>query len=125
LNNDDLSAEAIPDLEVTMDDDGSAPVACTLGVGDRARRAARWEALTGLSLVRVVAAEGGVRLVFAASPGVADELRSLVALERDCCAFATWAVHEHGAEVALDVTADGSDAVAAVRSLFPGAPGLP
>jgi hypothetical protein len=49
---------------------------------------------------------------------VADELRSLAALERDCCAFAAWAVQEHGAELALDVTADGADAVAAVRSLF-------
>lgn len=99
-------------------DRGSAPAACTLGAGDRARRASRWEALTGRSLVRAARIERGVRLVFAANLGVADELRSLIALERDCCAFATWSVHEHGAELALDVTADGADAVAAVRSLF-------
>lgn len=106
-----------------MDDDGSALAACTLGVGDRAHRAARWEALTRRSLMRAVTCEHGVRLVFATSPGVADELRSLVALERDCCAFATWTVHERGAELALDVMADGADAVAAVRSLFQGPPG--
>ena len=60
----------------------------------------------------------GVRLVFAANLGVADELRSLTALERDCCAFATWTVHERGTGLTLDVTADDPDAIAAVRSLF-------
>lgn len=100
-----------------MDHDrGPAPVACTLGAGETARRAARWAALTGRSLMRAARTERGVRLVFAANPAVADELRSLIALERDCCAFASWSVHEHGAELALDVTGDGPDAVAAVQS---------
>jgi hypothetical protein len=103
-----------------MDDDhGSAPVACTLGVGHLARRAARWETLSSRSLTRATRTERGVRLVFAADLGVADELRSLIALERDCCAFANWSVHEHGTELTLDVTADGVDAIAAVQSLFP------
>jgi len=102
-----------------MDHDrGSAPVACTLGAGDMARRAARWEALTERFLVRTATTRRGVRLVFAADPGVAAELSSLIALERDCCPFANWSVHEHGAELALEVTGDGRDGVAAVRSLF-------
>lgn len=103
-----------------MDDDRrSEVVACALGAGDLARRAARWEALAGRSLVRAARTERGVRLVFRADPGVADELQDLVALERDCCAFATWSVHEHRAELTLDVTGDGDHAVAAVQSLFP------
>jgi hypothetical protein len=120
LNSHDFIAATIRHPEVTMDHDrGSAPVACTLGVGDMARRAARWEALTSRSLERATRTERGVRLVFAANLGVADELRSLIALERDCCAFANWSVHEHGAELALDVTGDGADAIAAIQSLFP------
>ena len=103
-----------------MDHDrGSAPMACTLGAGEMAGRAARWATLTSRSLMRAARSERGMRLVFAADPGVADELRSLIAMERDCCAFASWSVHEHGAELALDVTGDGPDAVAAVQSLFP------
>jgi MerR family transcriptional regulator, copper efflux regulator len=103
-----------------MDDDGTASVACTLDAGDRALRGGRWKALlTGRHLVRMARTERGVRLVFAASPGVADELRSLTALERDCCAFATWTVHERGGGLTLDVTAEGPDGVAAVQSLFP------
>jgi len=103
-----------------MDHDrGSAPVACALGAGDMAWRAARWEALAGRSLVRAAGTERGLRLVFRADPGVAGELGDLVALERDCCAFAVWLVHEHDAEIALDVTGDSPDAVAAIKSLFP------
>jgi hypothetical protein len=103
-----------------MDDDhGSAPVACTLAADDLARRAARWEALTGRSLMRATRTDSGLRLVFRAGLGVADELRDLAATERECCAFANWSVHEHGTELTLDVTADGADAIAAVQSLFP------
>lgn len=102
-----------------MDDDhGSEVLACTLGAGDLARRAARWEALTGRSLTRATRTDSGLRLVFRADPGVADELRDLAAMERDCCAFANWSVHERGTELTLDVTADGADAIAAIQSLF-------
>jgi hypothetical protein len=120
LNNDDSIAATIPTSEVTMDDDhGSAVVACTLGRGDLARRAARWEALAGRSLARAARTDGGLRLVFRADPGAADELSDLVALERECCAFAAWSVHENRAELILDITGDGDQAAAAVQSLFP------
>jgi hypothetical protein len=123
LNGHDGIAATIPGPEVTVNDDrGPEPVACTLGSGDMARRAARWEALTGRALVRAATTERGLRLVFRADPGVAGELGDLVALERDCCAFANWSVHEHDAEIALDVTGAGTDAVAAVQSLFPALP---
>jgi hypothetical protein len=120
LNHDDFIARYCPDPEVTMGvDHESAAVACTLGPGGLARRGSRWAALTGRSLVRAARTGRGLRLVFRADPGVADELHDLVALERDCCAFAAWSVHEHRAELTLDVTGDGDQAVAAVQSLFP------
>jgi hypothetical protein len=121
LNHHDFTRATIPAPEVTMDDDQrSAVVACTLGPGDLARRADRWEALTGRSRVRAARTDRGLRLVFRADPGVADELRDLAALERDCCAFAAWSVHETGGELTLEVTGDGDQAIAAVQSLFPG-----
>jgi hypothetical protein len=100
-------------------DGGSAVVACSLGAGDLARRAARWEALRTRALLRASRTERGLRLVFRAGPEVAGELNALVALERDCCAFAAWSVRESENELALEVSGDGEQAVAAVRSLFP------
>jgi len=100
-------------------DGGSAVVACSLGAGDLARRAARWEVLLARALVRASRTERGLRLVFRAGPEVADELNALAALERDCCAFAAWSVRESEDELALEVSGDGEQAVAAVRSLFP------
>jgi hypothetical protein len=120
LNNQDFIAATILTPEVTMDDDhGAAVVACTLGSGDLTRRAAWWEALTARSLVRAARTDRGLRLVFRADAGAAGELSDLVALERECCAFAAWSVHENGTELTLDVTGRGDQAVAAVQSLFP------
>jgi hypothetical protein len=120
LNNQDFIAATMLTPEVTMDDDhGASVVACTLGSGDLTRRAARWEALTARSLVRAARTDRGLRLVFRADAGAAGELSDLVALERECCAFAAWSVHENGTELTLDVTGDGDQAVAAVQSLFP------
>jgi hypothetical protein len=101
-------------------EDESAPVACSLGQGDLAERTARWQTLAARALRQAAPTQDGVRLVFTADPGVADELESLVALERGCCAFAAWSVQVGPARLTLDVTADGEEAVTAVRSLFPG-----
>jgi len=54
-----------------------------------------------------------------AGPGVADELRSLAALERECCAFARWSVSASGRRLTLEVSGDSEEAVAAARALFP------
>ena len=100
-------------------DQGSPLVACTLGTGDRAQRAARWEELTARALRRASRTERGLRLVFGADPGVEDELRSLVALERECCAFAQWSVSAAGRRLTLEVGGDSEEAVAAAQALFP------
>jgi len=100
-------------------DGGSAAVACTLGAGDLARRAARWEALAARALRRASRTERGVLLLFGAGPGVAGELRALVALERDCCGFAAWSLREDADELRLEVRGDGEQAAAAAQSLFP------
>ena len=100
-------------------DGASAVAACSLGAGDLARRAGRWEAVTARSLRRASRTERGVRLAFGAGPGVASELRALVALERDCCGFAAWSVRQDGDELTVEVRGHGGQAIAAVQALFP------
>jgi hypothetical protein len=100
-------------------EDGSPPVACSLNQTNLAERTARWQALTARALRQTVPTSDGMRLVFAAGPGVVDELESLAALERDCCAFAAWSVRADAGDVTLNVTGDSEEAVTAVRSLFP------
>jgi hypothetical protein len=100
-------------------EEGSPPVACSLGQGDLAERTARWQALAARALRQAAPTRDGVRLVFTVGPGVAAELESLVDLERECCPFAAWSVRADLAHLTLDVTAHGDEAVSAVRSLFP------
>jgi hypothetical protein len=99
-------------------DQESRPVACSLGRGDLARRAQRWDDLAARALSQASHTPHGLRLVFGAGPGVADELRALVALERDCCGFATWSVRASSGQLTLEVSGDSEEAVTAVQSLF-------
>jgi hypothetical protein len=104
---------------VTMENDQeSRPVACSLGRADLARRAQRWDDLAARALSQASRTPHGLRLVFGAGPGVADELQALVALERECCGFATWSVRASGGQLTLEVSGDSEEAVTAVQSLF-------
>ncbi len=96
----------------------SAPVACSLNATDLALRADRWQALAERAAGAVSRTETGLRLSFRAGEGVAAELAELAALERDCCAFATWSVAEAGDQVVLDVSARGEAGVGAVQAMF-------
>jgi hypothetical protein len=91
---------------------------CTLGAGDRARRAARWAALAARALRRTSRTGRGLRLDFDAGPGVEDELRSLVALETECCAFAQWSVSAADRQLTVEVSGDSAAAAAAAQALF-------
>jgi hypothetical protein len=60
----------------------------------------------------------GIRLVFAAEPGVERELLELTEAERECCAFASWTVTSQNSRVALEVVGKDGDAVPAVQGTF-------
>lgn len=96
----------------------SPPVACSLNATDLSRRAERWRDLAGQADLRLSRTDRGLRLTFAALPGVAGELTQLAALERDCCAFADWSVVRAGDRIVLDVTALADDAIPAVQAMF-------
>jgi hypothetical protein len=91
-------------------------IACTLTTADHAERRERWHRLGERGAGRVEQTETGLRLEFAATPAVESELQALAALERECCAFATWTVRRAGSQLTLDVEADGG-ALAAVHAM--------
>jgi hypothetical protein len=95
-----------------------APVACSLNATGLALRAGRWHALAERAAGEVTRTDTGLRLAFSAGEGVAAELAELAALERDCCAFATWSVAEAGDQVVLEVSAQGEEGVGAVQAMF-------
>jgi hypothetical protein len=93
-------------------------VACTLSAGQMNERRQRWHALAGRAFVERTETERGLRLVFRADAGVADELRELAGLERDCCAFADWSVGAGDGRAVLEVTGTSDEGVAAVHAMF-------
>jgi hypothetical protein len=96
----------------------NAPIACSLDRSGLAERLRRWLALAGRASVGVVQTPDGVRLSFQSAPGVDAELRELASLERECCAFANWAVRETGETLVLEVSGASPDAAAAVHEMF-------
>jgi hypothetical protein len=89
-------------------------VSCKLGTEDHAAQRERWLALIDRAGAGREETDDGLRLRFRADPGVEDELRAIAAVERECCAWATWSVER---EVVLDATARG-DGVAALHLMF-------
>jgi len=83
--------------------DETTPVACTLTAAGFAAQSERWERLIGRAMTERVETADGVRLSFRAEPGTEDELRALVAVETECCPWATWTVERAAGTVVLDV----------------------
>jgi hypothetical protein len=95
-----------------------AEIACSLEPEDSAERWTRWRTLAARGVVDVVPTDTGLRLIFRAGGRVEDELLALVALERECCAFADWSVRAGGEQVVLDVSGDSDEAIAAVHGML-------
>lgn len=94
--------------------DDAAPIACSLGSGDRQARIADWQALLALVVARRSLASG-VRLEFGAAEPLGEIVR-LAAAEFECCPFFAFAVTIDSRGLALEVTAtpDGQALLAGV-----------
>lgn len=79
------------------------PIACTLDAAAMGDRGDRWRALADRALVGRERAAGRATLRLASSDGVAEELRELVRLEGECCAFLDMRVEEDGGELVLSI----------------------
>jgi hypothetical protein len=81
----------------TADHELAELVACTLSDTDLKAQRDRWISVgTNFGIGREKT-DDGLRLTFEDHPAVEQELRALVAVENDCCGWASWSVeHEQG-----------------------------
>lgn len=98
-------------------DGGTVPVACTLTRSDLAAQRGRWERLAARALTERAETVHGLRLSFRPGAGADDELRQLVAVENQCCRWATWTVQTRAGHVVLDIRSTG-EGIAALHGMF-------
>ncbi len=81
----------------------SSEFSCSLSPDDLRDRGIAWKRLEAVLIDRL-RTDGGFRVRYRGAPGVSDSLRALVALERDCCGWASWSVSDTDGYAVLDVT---------------------
>jgi hypothetical protein len=98
------------------------PLACTLDADDGASRLQRWRALAEKSPPRVQRSEHELETWWRLDTHGANELETLAASERECCAFVTWSVTRRDPDTVLTITADPGrpDDLDAIMALFAG-----
>jgi hypothetical protein len=110
-----MTAAQVPADDTTA----SVPVACSLTTAGLAEQAGRWARIAARAITGQTKTADGLRLVFRPEPGIEEELRALVAVETQCCPWATWTVRTYATELTLDVRASG-DGVTALHGMFTG-----
>ena len=98
-------------------DTGPVPVACALTSAGLAAQAGRWARLAARAMTGRTETEHGLRIRFRPGSGTEEELRALVAVENECCSWATWTVETSPADIVLDAHATGAG-VAVLHSMF-------
>ena len=93
------------------------PVACSLTPAGLAAQAGRWTRLAALAMTDREETADGLRIGFRSEPGAEQELRALVAVETECCPWATWTVAASAGRITLDIRAAG-EGIAALRTMF-------
>ncbi|MDQ4143050.1 MAG: hypothetical protein M3198_04760 [Actinomycetota bacterium] len=94
------------------------PVACSLDAPASKSREQEWESLISSHLVDRGAIVDGVKLTFRSSEVSRTEVKRLVDLERDCCAWINWDLREADTSLALEATAETEEGVKVLRSWF-------
>jgi hypothetical protein len=92
-------------------------IACNLSSTDLAAQAGRWQQLIARAMTERAETADGLRLSFRPEPGVAEELRGLVAVENECCSWAAWAVETNAEATVLDVRSTGPG-IATLHGMF-------
>jgi hypothetical protein len=95
----------------------TAPVACALTSAGLAAQAGRWQQLIARAMTECTETADGLRMSFRPEPGVEEELRRLVAVENECCPWATWAVETIAGATVLDVRSTGPG-IATLHGMF-------
>lgn len=104
---------------ITARDGGATPIACALTPADLEAQATRWQQLAARAMTERAETAHGLRITFRPEPGVEVELRTLAAVENQCCPWANWMVETGAQQVVLDVRSAG-DGIATLHSMFAG-----
>jgi hypothetical protein len=96
------------------------PVACTLNAADQSEQVQRWTRLIETAALARSHTPGGIELRFAdPDDDIREELAALVAVERECCAWAHWTIRTApGGDLVLQATAATEQGAAALRAMF-------
>jgi hypothetical protein len=84
--------------------DPALPIVCTLGGADQAKRFEEWRTLARAARIAHAELPDGATLLFRRTAEIEAELRRLVALEADCCAFLAFDLDSTAKELRLTVT---------------------
>jgi hypothetical protein len=91
------------------------PVACTLGPAELGGQVGRWRELYARSGTERTETDYGLRVGFRRDRSVERELRDLVAVEIECCAWADWKVRADARELTLEISSSG-DGIPVIHS---------
>jgi hypothetical protein len=103
---------------MTSSTDAELPLACSLDGEQASARAERWRRLGERSLLARDRTRDGVRIRFEGSDRVIDELRELVALERECCPFLELRLRSERQQIVLEIR--GPESAQPLIDLFAG-----
>lgn len=95
----------------------AAVVACTLSSEDLGTQSERWGRLRAQAGLGRTATDDGLRTTFRDEPAVEDELRALVAVENDCCSWASWEVSREDGILVMHARSTG-DGIAVLHGMF-------
>jgi len=99
-------------------DELSAVVACTLVDTELKTQRERWIDLgLNFGLDREETGDG-LRLTYRSHPAVERELQELVAVESECCSWASWSVEHEGADVLALAARSQGEGIAALHGMF-------
>jgi hypothetical protein len=106
-----------PDTDATPT---TPPIVCDMaGAPDTApERIAEYRRLFAEALVGREETSEGIRFRFRGDPAVEAWVRDLAAREQACCAFFTFAIARHGAELWWDASVPDDETARAVLHLF-------
>ena len=108
---------AIDQTNLTAEQELSELVACTLSDTDLKTQRERWINVGGNFGIGREQTNDGLRLTFKDHPAVEQELRALVAVENDCCSWASWSV-ERDARTLIMAARSKGEGIATLHGMF-------
>ncbi len=111
---------AIDQTNLTAEPELAELVACTLSDTDLKTQRERWINVGTNFEIGRKKTDDGLQLTFKDHPAVEQELRALVAVENDCCSWASWSVERKEGALVMAARSKG-DGVSTLHGMFKGA----